>query len=84
MSKQLTAVEWLMNHIQDQIETGETDLRTTLHFCRKSLDMEKEQIMEAFNNGYSEAEEENGVNPNIKPIAACYNALDYYNQTYGA
>jgi hypothetical protein len=46
MSKQ-TAIEWLIEQIENQRETGNTDLRTTLHFCDKAKEMEKEQIMEA-------------------------------------
>jgi hypothetical protein len=42
-----TAVEWLIEQIENQRETGNTDLRTTLHFCDKAKEMEKQQIRNA-------------------------------------
>jgi hypothetical protein len=42
-----TAVEWLIEQIENQRETGNTDLRTTLHFCDKAKEMEKEQMKDA-------------------------------------
>jgi hypothetical protein len=47
MSEKQTAVEWLIEQIENQRETGNTDLRTTLHFCDKAKEMEKQQIIDA-------------------------------------
>jgi hypothetical protein len=38
-----SAVEWLENKIEDQRENGNTDLRTTLHYCQKAKEIEKQQ-----------------------------------------
>jgi uncharacterized paraquat-inducible protein A len=43
-NKKQTAVEWLIEQIENQRETGNTDLRTTLHFCDKAKQMERQQI----------------------------------------
>jgi len=51
MESKQTAVEWLIEQIKEQRESGETDLRTTLYYCKEAEEMEKEQIMEAYNNG---------------------------------
>ena len=48
MSEKQTAVEWLIEQIENQRETGNTDLRTTLHFCDKAKEMEKQQIKDAW------------------------------------
>jgi hypothetical protein len=42
-----TAIEWLIEQIENQRETGNIDLRTTLHFCDKAKEMEKQQIRNA-------------------------------------
>jgi hypothetical protein len=47
-----TAVEWLIEQIENQRETGNTDLRTTLHFCDKAKEMEKQQIIDACDAGF--------------------------------
>lgn len=38
-----SAVEWLENKIEDQRENGNTDLRTTLHYCQQAKEMENQQ-----------------------------------------
>ena len=43
-----TAVQWLIEKIEMQRENGNSDLRTTLHYCDKAKQMEKEQIIDAY------------------------------------
>jgi hypothetical protein len=54
MSDKQTAIEWLIEQIENQRETGNTDLRTTLHFCDKAKEMEKKQIIDACDAGYDD------------------------------
>ena len=65
-----TAVEWLIEQIENQRETGNTDLRTTLHFCEKAKEMEKEQIIESFKHG------------KLPPLFTNLDGEQYYNQTF--
>jgi len=76
MSKQ-TATEWLESKIEDQRENGNTDLRTTLHYCQQAKAMEKQEIINAYRDGRSDQQSE-------KP-SRFYNrwAELYYNETYG-
>jgi hypothetical protein len=66
-----TAVEWLIEQIENQRETGNTDLRTTLHFCDKAKEMEKEQIENAYIQGFAECD-----------ATGIMDVEQYYNQTF--
>jgi hypothetical protein len=66
-----TAVEWLIEQIENQRETGNTDLRTTLHFCDKAKEMEKEQIENAYIQGFAECDS-----------TGIMDVEQYYNQTF--
>ena len=46
-----TAVEWLINKIQEQREEGNTDLRQTLHYCEQAKQMEDDYKYEAYKEG---------------------------------
>ena len=80
MSKQQTAVEWLVGKLSDECATDYShakahrvitlDFYTYEQFIQQAKAMEKEQIIKAFNQGtFSEMEK--------------IDAEDYYNQTYG-
>jgi hypothetical protein len=73
MSKQQTAVDWLIQNLHDGKE-----LSTLISFAKQ---MEKKQIKDAYNQGYREVEEDccKEVGPDIANFA---NAEDYYNDTY--
>jgi len=65
MSKK-TAIEWLIN---------ELDYETISKFDKKLLqakEMEKEQIIDAHNNGYGSGYMDEGISPE-----------EFYNETYG-
>lgn len=64
-----TAVQWLIEKIEMQRENGNSDLRTTLHYCDKAEQMEKEQITDAYRRGF--------ISDDIKL------ADEYYNETFG-
>ena len=77
MSKQISAVEWYENRIfilQIQLEKKEISLGeysvTRVELFKQAKAMEKEQIIEAWNNGYDE-EDRATSNPN-----------QYYNETF--
>ena len=46
-NKKKTAVEWLIEKIEEQREGVETDLKTILYHCYVAKQMEKEQMKEA-------------------------------------
>jgi hypothetical protein len=64
MSKQQTAVEWLAekyNYVtwmrnRDEISAGMAD-EWRKHYLEQAKEMEKQQIMEAFNNGENKSAE---------------------------
>ena len=70
MEKKQTAVQWLIEKIEMQRENGNSDLRTTLHYCDKAKQMEKEQIQDAYRIG-----------PNNELWSN--SGIDYYNETFG-
>lgn len=43
------SIEWLMEKIQDQRESGETNLRTTLFYCEQAKQMHKDEMKECWN-----------------------------------
>jgi len=67
MSKKLTAVEWLM-------EEYINGLSINLQIMKKALEMEKEQIIDAWDNGLFNCGEFN--NPTI------ISGKQYYNETF--
>ena len=81
-TKNQTAVEWLMEHITYDNGYGQrwvsfkeaTDLNI---YFQKALAMEKEQIMDAFEEG------ENNSIDYFVPEHRIKEAEQYYNETYG-
>jgi len=74
-----TAVEWLYE------EFTKTNHLTEDEFYMKfqqAKEMEKEQIMDAFNQGYREAELNLNEIVNKGDISKFYDAQNYYNETF--
>ena len=65
-----TAVEWLQQALEDTILTHEQIMQTVGLF-EQALQMEKEQIVEAFKHG------------ELPELFVNLNAEEYYEQTYG-
>ena len=70
-----TAVEWLFNQIKKDIIGIEYDYADEL---KQAKEMEKEQIMNAFNNGEFFASDY--YHPNLLSVDG---SETYYNETYG-
>jgi hypothetical protein len=70
MSKQETAIEWLYEQIKN-INKVEYAFSYFEAF-EQAKAMEKEQTMNAHNQGYADGYRDNGNSP-----------IDYYNETYG-
>lgn len=66
MRKKLTAVEWLM-------EEYINGLSINLQIMKKALEMEKEQIMDAWDNGWHE---------HMNPPSTYITSVKYYNETF--
>ncbi len=79
MENKQTAVDWLTYKIEEQRENGNVDLRTTLFYCEQAKAMEKEQIEDAYCNGFFDAWD----NPTYKEVQRPESAEQYYNETYG-
>jgi predicted secreted protein len=81
-----TAVEWLFNQLS--INNMALDKCTRAHqemeqkILKKAKEMEKEQIMDAFNQGYREAELNFNNIVNKGDISEFYDAQNYYNETF--
>ena len=69
MIAKITAVEWLVNELKDSI--GLKDL----HTIEKAKEIEKQNIIEAFEIGY-----ENGACTNENE--SVYHGSNYYNKTF--
>ena len=69
MANNITAVQWLFDELikHNGIISHE--------IIEKALEMEKEQIIDAYSNGLSDE--------GIKSIHTKANAAEYYNETYG-
>jgi hypothetical protein len=75
MSNKKTAVEWLFNQIQKDIIGIEYDYADEL---KQAKEMEKQQIIDAFNNGeFFPSDYYHPNNPNVD------GSETYYNETYG-
>jgi DUF4097 and DUF4098 domain-containing protein YvlB len=70
MSK-LTAVQQFLNAIKDQISLSKEHLEMIESYAKQAKEMEKEQIMMAYNDGR--------VNQGLKQNK---NSEQYYNETY--
>jgi len=68
-NKQQTAVEWLIDNLKGQLNIDEVT-----YIIKKGKEMEKEQIIMAYHNGYSDA---------IQAEPKQYEPEQYYNETYG-
>jgi len=67
-SNKQTATEWLFKQLWDEPK----DKLTWYAILKEAKEMEKEQIMDAHNQGYTDGYRDNGNRP-----------IDYYNETYG-
>ena len=71
--KKQTAVEWLIDELRNHFkEHGRLDAITISELKMKAKAMEKEQILNAYGEGFS-----NGNRINFR------NRNEYYNETYG-
>ncbi len=67
--KEVTAVQWLIHQL---ITENEVTLKgENYKLFELAKEMEKEQIMEAHNQGYADGYRDNGNSP-----------IDYYNETF--
>lgn len=81
-NKQQTAVIWLQQGLET-ILTYEQQMQAIGLFVQ-AADMEKEQIKEAYNEGYRNGEHDAEGNDFIKmDISKFGNSENYYNETYG-
>jgi hypothetical protein len=71
MSKQQTSVEWFFAYMDKNRYFIGNDL---LDAYKKAKEMEKQQIIMAYHNGYSDA---------IQAEPKQYEPQQYYNETYG-
>jgi hypothetical protein len=78
MSRKRTALEWLIEEYEKHCDG---DGLIPFEIIELALDMEKQQIKDAYNHAYREAEEDccKEVGPDIANFA---NAEHYYNDTY--
>jgi hypothetical protein len=79
-----TAVEWLQQEVILQTNLP-LNLENVLVFNKlfeQAKEMEKEQIMDAFNQGYREAELNLNEIVNKGDISKFYDAQNYYNETF--
>jgi len=69
-----TAVEWLVDEIEKHYITniGTLDPTIVMGLRRQAKEMEKEQIIDAHNNGYGSGYMDEGISPE-----------EFYNETYG-
>ena len=65
-----TAVEQFLNAIKDQIPLSKEHLEMIESYAKQAIEIEKEQIMEAFKHG------------ELPPLFVNFNAEQYYNETY--
>ena len=79
MSKQQTAIDWLRQ------EWLKRDMDISLkELFNKAKEMEKEQVIFSYNQGYRDAEYDSLDIPlSIGDISEFNNAKEYYNETYG-
>jgi hypothetical protein len=79
----MTAVEWLVQ----QIETGKIEIvysdkihsiRCLPEFVKEALEMEKQQIKDAYNQGYRDGEDDSSG----KDISLYNDAELYFNETF--
>ena len=69
--KQLTAIEWLIDQVEDYLGDIPTDI------IEQAKEMEKEQIVEAFYEGVDQESDTHGAqNLDMK------DAENYYNETF--
>ena len=85
----MTAVEWLIDSIEGLEKSWvENIIDTDEYFTNiewvkiKAKEMEKQQIIDAFNQGFREGETETMVADTQKDVAEYDDAINYYNETY--
>lgn len=79
MANKQTAVDWLFEQL-----VSKTDRMYFLEELQKAKQMEKEQIIEAYNQGFREGEEDGKCgNSNTGDVSEYINAEQYYNETFG-
>ena len=72
----MTAVEWLIDQVEDFIGLIPVDI------IEQAKAMDKQQKKDDFNAGYRQAEEDNGID-GVIDISEFNNAEQYYNEEYG-
>ncbi len=78
MENKQTAVEWLVKTLNNKIDYIPMKLWDDLReIIIKAKEMEKEQIMDAHNNGFSE-----GTVFGVNTIYKYKTSKEYYNETY--
>ena len=65
---ELTAIEWMIEEVQELREKGDTDLRSVLYRLNKAKEMEKQQMINFTNNYLKDYED--------------ITVLQYYNETF--
>jgi hypothetical protein len=72
---------WL--YVRDEISAAKADILRT-DALNKAREMEKQQILDAFNQGYREGEKDgdDGV-MSFKDVSEFNNAANYWQRTYG-
>lgn len=74
-NKKQSSIDWLIEKIEMQRENGNTDLRTTLHYCNKAKAMHKEEMKESYREGRTDQQS--------KEIFYHRNAELYFKETFG-
>jgi hypothetical protein len=78
MDKEQTAVEWLFNEITLQyVAKGNLSFMDIVNMSQQAKEMEKEQIINAFEQG------ENNSVDYFNPENRIKESENYYNETYG-
>ena len=71
--KKQTAVEWLLEKLNNVKPTDFCSIETIKEWCNQSKAMEREQIIDAYWNGTTDIEKGKAVKEGI----------EFYNETYG-
>lgn len=79
MEKKQTAVEWLVEQIKSDQNQKALSASEWMQVIEKAKEMEKEQIIDAHNEGFNDGY--NDAKSGFEPIFE--DAEQYYNETYG-
>jgi len=79
-----TAVEWLIEQMLNQMELRIENTQTGIGLFEQAKEMDKQQKMDAYNQGYRDGEVDAHNPTNIsKDISEFSNAENYIKETYG-